>query len=195
MGAVALVATVASTIASVAGTVMSAMSQQRAAAYQSAIAQRNAQIARNNQTVMENNAKATEAAGAARADQEAMQTRELIGKQRAGAAASGLDLGSGTPVDITSGTAGLGMWSGLNIRDETNRRAAGYRQQGANYAAQGGNFDAQAAAASDAGDSALLGGMLGAGGELFKGLVKTEGLLGEFQRTGVRQFDLATKLK
>ena len=189
MGAVALAATVVSTIASVGGSIMNAMAQQRAAGYQAQVARNNAQIARNNQITAENNARATEAAGAARADQEAMQTRELIGRQRAAAAASGLDIGSGTPVDITSSTAGLGMLSGLNIRDETNRRAAALRQQGANYGAQAGAFDTSAAAAEGAGGSAMLGGILEAAGGAARGATRTAGLLAEFRRTGVPQFN------
>jgi len=189
MGAeVALIGTIVSAAASVGGQVMNAMAQSRAASYQAAVAERNAQIARNNQVVMENNAKATEAAGAARADQEAMQTRELIGRQRTAAAASGLDVNSGTPLDITAGTAGMGMWSGLNIRDETTRRAAGYRQQGANYEAQAGNFDAQAGAAGSASSDAMVGGALGAAGGLFKGVAQTQGLISEYRRTGTPIF-------
>ena len=189
MGAeVALVATIVSAVAGVGSTIMNSMAQSKAAAYQAEIANRNAAVARNNATIMENNAKATEASGAARADQEAFQTRELIGKQKASAAASGLEIGSGTPLDITAGTAGMGMWSGLNIRDETNRRSASYRQQGANYTAQGGNLDIQAGAASGAADDALVGGAVSAAGGLFKGYEKTQGLLSEFRRTGTPIF-------
>ena len=189
MGAeVALAATIVSAVASVGGTVMNAMAQSQAAAYQAAIAQRNAQIARNNQVIMENNAKAAEAAGASKADQEALQTRELIGRQKASAAASGLEVNSGSALDITSGTAGLGMWTGFNVRDEASRRAANFRQQGANYGAQAGNYDIQAEAGASASDSALVGGALSAAGGVFKGVSQTQGLLAEFRRTGTPVF-------
>lgn len=190
MGAeVALIATVASAVIGVGGQIMQGMASSRAAEYQAQVARNNAEIARNNQVTMENNARATEAAGAARADQEAMATREMIGKQKVSAAASGLDISSGTPLDITAGTAGMGMWSGLNIRDETNRRAAAQRQQGASYGAQAGNFDLNASAADDAASSAMAGGILGAAGEAGKGYTKTTGMLAEFKRTGVPMFN------
>jgi hypothetical protein len=189
MGAeVALIATVVSAVAGVAGQVMQGQAQSRAAEYQAQVARNNAEIARNNQITSENNAKATEAAGAARADQEAMQTRELIGKQKVAAAASGLDVNSGSPVDITSGTAGMGMWSGLNIRDETNRRASAQRQQGAGYGAQADNFGIQASAADDAASSAMTGGILGAAGAGVKGYSQTNTLLSEYRRTGTPVF-------
>jgi hypothetical protein len=184
----AVIATVTSTVLSVGGQIMQGAASSRAAEYQAQVARNNAEIARNNQVTMENNARATEAAGAARADQEAMATREMIGKQKVSAAASGLDIGSGTPLDITAGTAGMGMWSGLNIRDETNRRAAAQRQQGASYGAQAGNFDLNASAADDAASSAMTGGILGAAGELGKGYTKTTGMLAEFKRTGTPMF-------
>ena len=185
----ALIATVVGAAASVGGQIMQAQASSRAAEYQAQVARNNAEIARSNQVVSENNARATEAAGAARADQEAMATREMIGKQRVSAAASGLDISSGTPLDITAGTAGMGMWSGLNIRDETNRRAAAQRQQGANYGAQAGNFDLNASAADGAADSAMTGGILGAVGEAGKGITKTTGMLAEFKRTGVPMYN------
>lgn len=189
MGAeIAVIGTIISAAATVGGTIMKAAADSRAAAYQAEIASRNAQIARNNQQIMENNARSTEAAGAARADQEAFQTREMIGKQTAAAAASGLEIGSGTPLDITAGTAGMGMWSGLSIRDETSRRAAGFRQQGASFGAQGASYDTSASAASGAADDALAGGALAAAGGVFKGYEKTTGLLAEFRRTGTPMF-------
>jgi hypothetical protein len=189
MGAeVAIIATVASAVVGIGGAIMQGQASAKAAEYQAQVARNNAAIARANAITSENNAKTSEAAGAARADQEAMQTREMIGKQKASAAASGLDIASGTPVDITSSTAGLGMLSQLNIRDETNRRAAALRQQGAGYGTQAANFDISASAADDAADSAMTGGILRAAGAGFSGASKSVGLLGEFKRTGTPLF-------
>lgn len=192
MGAeVAIIATVASAVVGVGGAIMQGQASARAAEYQAQVARNNAAIARANAITSENNAKTTEAAGAARADQEAMQTREMIGKQKAAAAASGLDIASGTPVDITSSTAGLGLLSQLNIRDETNRRAAALRQQGAGYSSQASNFDTNASAADDAADSAMTGGILRAAGAGLAGASRTTGMLAEFKRTGTPMFDFA----
>ena len=200
MGVAAPVIAVVGAVATMAGTVMSAVSQSQAASYQAQIARNNAAIARNNQVTSENNAKATEAAGAARADQEAMQTRELIGKQKASAAASGLDLASGTPVDLTASAAGMGQWSNLNIRDETSRRAAAFRQQGQGYGMQAGNFDVGASAADTAASGAMVGGILGAAGAGVKGYTQTTGMLADFTRAGVGgggvpQYDLSNRLR
>jgi hypothetical protein len=191
---IAIIATVASTVMSVGGAVMQGMAQSQAAEYQAQVARNNAEIARNNQITSENNARATEAAGAARADQEAIATREMVGKQKAAAAASGLDVNSGTPVDITSGTAGMGMWSGLNIRDETNRRASALRSQGHGFGMQAENFGVQASAADSASSSAMTGGILGGIGAGVKGYAQGTGMLAEFRRTGVPQFNTANMI-
>jgi hypothetical protein len=161
-----------------------------AAAYRAQVAANNAAIAKQNQQIMENNARTTEAAGAAKGDQEAMKARELLGRQKAAAAASGLDVNSGSALDIRAGTAGMAMLTDLNVRDDTNRRAAALRQQGANYAAQGENFLIDAEAARTAGSAAETGGILSATGGLLGGAAKTGSLISEYQRTGVPMYDL-----
>ena len=187
---IAIIASVGSAVIGAVGAMQQAQAASQAAEYRAQVAANNAAIAKQNQQIMENNARTTEAAGAAKADQEAMKARELLGRQKVAAAASGLDVNSGSALDIRAGTAGMAMLTDLNIRDDTNRRAAALRQQGANYAAQGENFDIEAAAAGTAGAAAETGGILSATGSLLGGAAKTTSLVSEFQRTGVPMYDL-----
>ena len=167
-----------------------AQAASQAAEYRAQVAANNAAIAKQNQQIMENNARTTEAAGAAKADQEAMKARELLGRQKVAAAASGLDVNSGSALDIRAGTAGMAMLTDLNVRDDTNRRAAALRQQGANYAAQGENFNIDAEAARTAGSAAETGGILSAAGSLAGGASKATSIIAEYKRSGVSMFDL-----
>lgn len=196
MGAeIAIIATIGSAVLGAVGQMEQNAAASRAAEYRAQVAANNAAVSRQNQQIMENNAKTTEAAGAAKGDIEAIKARELLGKQKVAAAASGLDINSGSALDIRAGTAGMAMLTDLNIRDDTNRRAASLRQQGANFASQGDNFDIEGDAARTAGAAAETAGILGATGSILGGAAKTNSLLGEFQRTGVRDFSISNILK
>lgn len=185
---IGLVGTLASTAIGVVGTMQQSAAASRAADYRSQVAENNAAIARENQKVANDNARAAEAAGAARAEQEAIKARDLVGRQKVAAAASGLDINSGSALDIRAGTAGQAMLNDLNVRDETNRRAYSYRQQGRGLAAQAENFDTESEAASTAGSSAMTGGILSGVGQAISGAAKTTSLLSEYKRTGVKLF-------
>ncbi len=106
------------------------------------------------------NATYAERAGAAKEQSEAYKIRGLLGQQTAGQAASGLDVNSGSALDVRRGTAGLGNLSFANIRDNTAREAAGYRGQATNFA----NDAALAKASAPTPFSTVLGAASAAGG-------------------------------
>lgn len=56
--------------------------------------------------------------------------RGLIGSQRAGFAGQGVDVGSGSAVDVQADAAYLGELDALTIRSNAQREAWGYRVQG-----------------------------------------------------------------
>jgi hypothetical protein len=72
-----------------------------------------------------------------RGDKEAVKAKQLakriIGSQRAAMGAQGIDLESGSALDIQEETASLGAEEALNIRNNAWREAWGYRAQGSEY--------------------------------------------------------------
>jgi hypothetical protein len=113
---------------------LSALSAVAGSAAQKQQSKYQAQVAQNNAAIANMNATYAERAGAAKEQSEAYKIRGLLGQQTAGQAASGLDVNSGSAVDVRRGTAGLGNLSFANIRDNTAREAAGYRGQATNFA-------------------------------------------------------------
>lgn len=65
--------------------------------------------------------------GAEQEQQFRTQVRQLIGRQRAGYAAQGVDVGVGSPVDVAGDTAYLGELDALTARNNAMREAWGYR--------------------------------------------------------------------
>jgi hypothetical protein len=57
----------------------------------------------------------------------------LIGSQRAGFAAQGVDVGVGSPVDVTADAAFLGELDALTLRNNARREAWGYRVEAENF--------------------------------------------------------------
>lgn len=65
------------------------------------------------------------------------QVRKLIGAQRAALAAQGIDVNSGSAMEVQNDTAKLGELDAMTIRNNAWREAMGYRMQGNNYIAEG----------------------------------------------------------
>lgn len=61
------------------------------------------------------------------------QVRGLIGRQRADIAASGVDVGFGSAVDVQADAAHLGELDALQIRQNARREAWGYKVQAVDY--------------------------------------------------------------
>ncbi len=115
-----LVATAASTAASV-------DAQRKTAGYQASVE-------------TENQKKATFAAadaihrGQIEEDAARTRTRMLVGEQSAAFAASGVELGSGSPASVTADTAMFGELDALTIRSNAQREAWGYKSQAEEFA-------------------------------------------------------------
>lgn len=157
---VTIAATLISTAVAVKGQMDAGDAKATQAAYQ-------AQIAANNKKVAERNAQYAEQAGAAQGEQSALRTRALVGEAVAAQASSGLDVNTGSALDVRSSLAALGQLSGLRIRDSAARTAYGYRVQGADYGALQAFYEKSSTDAAVAGDvnamSTLLGGITAAG--------------------------------
>lgn len=86
-----------------------------------------------------------------------MQTKRLIGSQRAALASQGIDVNVGSAADVQEDSRAMGALDSLTIRNNAWREAWGYRVQASNDSYQG-KFS-RMAADSDADNTLLTGGM------------------------------------
>jgi len=130
------------TVASAYGSYQQSKAQSAQQEAQNARAEYQAQLAENEAIRAENNAKDARARG--RAEEEAYRRRVqgLQGEQRAAFAGSGVDVGSGSAVDVFADTAQMGEIDALVIRENTERRASAFENRAASARAQGEMFSA-----------------------------------------------------
>lgn len=155
-------------VASIAGTAMSAVGMVQQGQAAKAQANYQAAVMRNNQTLAEYAAQDAEARGAEAEQQHRQKVAAFKGSQRAALAANGLDLTSGSPLDLLSDTAMLGEQDALTIRANAQREAWSARAQGANFGAEAGLLQARGTAAQQAG-------YMGAGASLLSGASQVAG--------------------
>jgi hypothetical protein len=122
-----------SAAAGVAGAGIAYLGAQQSATAASNSDKYNAEVAANNQTMANQAASAALQQGNAAQVQAAYQENVLIGQQKAGLAANGIDVGSGTAVDLLSDTKSQGELDQLSITNNAQRAAAGFTNQGINY--------------------------------------------------------------
>jgi hypothetical protein len=155
MAAVALGATVASSIMGAIGGMASGEAQSKAFQYQAGVAQVNAQIAKQN-------AAYELALGEQQAQAEGMKGRAKIGMTRAAQGAGGLDVNSGSNVDVRASEAELGAYDQAIIRNNAARRAYGQEVLATQAQAQAGLDTFAAKTSREAGNldafTSLLGG-------------------------------------
>lgn len=96
--------------------------------------------------------------GAVEEDQQRLQTTAAIGTQRAGFAANGVDVNSGSAANIQDDTAQLGEFDALTIRNNAAREAWGYRTQSSTYRQS-------AVTAQQSAKNNMFGSLLGAGAQ------------------------------
>ena len=163
MGAAAPIAIIAATVIS---TAMQAMSQIQAGQAAAAQADYQAGVARNNQILAERAAKDALERGKIAEHRQQMATQQLIGRQRAVLASSGVKTDVGSALDITVDTAGIGELDALTIRSNAEREALGFRTQGMNFQAEAGLAKARGASALSAGYTGAFGTLLSSGGSV-----------------------------
>lgn len=156
---VAAAASVAAGAVSAVGSMQQADAASKAASYNSQLAAENAQIANNNATQ-------AAASGEAQAEQQALKTRAEVGNIKANQSASGIDINSGSSVDVRSSAQELGELNALTVRSNAAKQAYGYETQAASETGQSQLDKMQASSASAAGSinagSSVLGGVGGA---------------------------------
>ncbi len=111
---------------------LSGLGQAQAGRAASQSAAYNAQIAANNQVIAQQNATAAIQEGEANAGAASQKTKAQVGGILAEQGASGVNVNSGSSVDVRSSAAQNGELNAINIRADAARRAYGYQSEGAN---------------------------------------------------------------
>lgn len=152
---------IGSMVASAGSSIMGGIGQQNALSAQAASSRYQAQVAENNRQIAEQNARYAMMAGAGNAQAADFQTRAQLGQATVAQAAGGLDVGSGSPVEVRRSIGQLGRLKTLQEIQQAELQSYGYKAQGTGYEAQAGLSRMQAEAAESAKGPALLGTILG----------------------------------
>jgi hypothetical protein len=133
------------------GSIASGNAAAQNANYQSAIAMRNAVIA-------EQNAQHAIAVGQTRAQAKSLEGASKMGKIKASQAASGIDVNTGSAVDVQASERAINKLDTETVLNNAQLEAYGYRTQAANYLS---DSQLRKQEASQAQESGLLGAATG----------------------------------
>lgn len=95
-----------------------------------------AAVANNNAIIAQRNADQATQAGAVGAQVQDLKTKNLVATQLVTQAANGLDVGSGSNVDVRKSAESLGHLDTLTILANAAKNSAGFKAQGANFTAE-----------------------------------------------------------
>lgn len=154
-----IAATVLSTGMSVYGQMQAGKAAQGQANYQAA-------VANNNKIIADRQAADSIARGKTAEKQHRQQVAQLIGRQRTVMAGNGVELDSGTALDLTSDTAGIGEMDALTIRSNAEREAYAHKVQGMGFEADAGLYSMRGDAARSAGTTGAFSSLLGGAGSV-----------------------------
>lgn len=144
-----------STALSTAGGVLSGISAYQQGMFQKSVAEQNEQISLQNQrTALE--------AGNTQESLQRLRTGQMVGREVAGAAAQGIDVGTGSPLAVQAATKLGGDMDALMIRYNAARQAYG-------YTVQADQFKDQATIAGRAAVGGLVSGLFQAGSSFLSG--------------------------
>jgi hypothetical protein len=148
------------------GAIESSQASSEAANYQ-------AQVSANNAKIASQNAEYATAAGEAQVTQSQLKTADVVGAIKTNEAASGLDVNSGSNVDVQSSAKELGELDALTIRNAAARQAYGYQTQSMSDVASGQLQQAQAS-------QDITAGMFGAGSSILGGVSSAANQYGRY---------------
>ena len=134
---------------------LSALSAQNQASAQKSAYNYNAQVAANNAIIASQQRSAALQKGQADAQQAELKQSQLAGQQRAAMAANGVDLNSGSAIDVQASTKYLGLQDVNTIQSNAARTAWGYDVQGMNDTATANLLKSQADNINPAGIGAM----------------------------------------
>lgn len=161
---------ITSLAASVAGGAVGAVGAIQSGNAQKAAANYNSQVATEDATLAQQNATMAAQSGEAQVGQQQQKTRAYVGAVKANQAARGVDVNSGSAVDVRSSAAELGELDAINIRANAARTAYGYDTQAAGFKGQS-QLDVyegeQAVTAGEIGAGSTILGSVGSAGSNF----------------------------
>jgi hypothetical protein len=152
---------IGSTAASIGGKIAGAAGESKQADATSAEANYRAQVAANNKIIAEQNARYAVQAGRTNAQAQDFQTRAALGQATAAQGASGIDVASGSPVDVRSSIQQLGRLKTLEEIQKADLEAYGYKQKASDFGAESGLQTYKAQSAQAAKGPALFNTILG----------------------------------
>lgn len=158
------------TVATASSTIFKGIQEQKQQNYEAGVASNNAVYAQRAEAD-------ANARGALEEQARYRQLSALKGKQAAAMSANGVDLSSGSPLDVASDTAVLGNADAQLVRENTAREAQGFAIDSANYTTE-------AAAHRAAGKGALFGSFLSAGGTILGGVSNASGAAAKYGKPG-----------
>lgn len=120
-----------------------------------------AQVARNNAIIAERNASAAIVSGSTKGQINDLKTKSLVGQQLVTQAANGLDVNSGSNLDVRQSTADIGRLDTLTIIANAGKEAVGYLAQAAGFESEAVLQDMGADYAKDAGELNIMSSLLG----------------------------------
>jgi hypothetical protein len=171
LAATSIAAAVASAGVGAYGAIESSEASSASAKYQ-------AQVQANNSIIAQQNAQQATAAGEAQVTQSEFKTAAQIGAIKTNQAASGLDVNSGSDLDVQSSAKELGELDALTIRNQAARQAYGYQVQATSDTGQ-----SQLSTASASQD--LTAGAIGGVSSVIGGASSVSGKYLNYLQTGV----------
>lgn len=114
---------------SIGGPIDAGIAQMQASQYQ-------AKVASNNAIIAKQNAAYAASAGAAQAEQAGLKARSQAANVRAGEAAAGVDVNTGSAADVQTGQREIGALDTQTVSNNAALEAYGYQTQAANFRSQ-----------------------------------------------------------
>lgn len=145
------------------GGVTSAEGAQQQAAANAQAANYQAAVASNNAIIAGQQADYAVASGIQKAGTESLKTAAAVGTTKAAQAANGIDVNTGTAVDVQAGTREAGNLNAETVLNNSELQAYGYRSQAQNFTSQA-QLD-QLEAGND-----VTGGQISAEGDVLSGV-------------------------
>jgi len=167
----ATVASVATTAVSIGGTALSAINASNQAQQAKDTANFNAAVQRNNQIIANRKAEDALVRGKEASDLQRAKGEALKARQTVSLAGQGVDVTTGSSVDLLADTGELAEFDAQKIKNNAAREATDHRNAAQNAGAQAGLFSAQAAGINPtlAGTSTLLSGVGSVASKWYKG--------------------------
>ena len=144
------------TIAMVGIAVLGAVAAKKQGDAAAAAGSANAQISMNNSVIQQRSADDARVRGKDDADTKRIETRLLIGRQRAALAANGVLVDDGSALDLTTDTAETGELDALMVLNNAEREATAFEYRAAGFQSQAGLDTFRGQSAQQAGNLQAL---------------------------------------